>query len=292
MRAFICVTLLGLAVSSSALAQTKVGVELDEIRDNRLSEGELTGGCEVVVKLTGSGLDKASGARIVVKEAKDDKGNALTMKQISDDFTPRDYNSGNLQFSLKQPARAATSVRIKGTVELYAPARDPNAIVKIEKAMSKLDAPLSSKTLKAAKVDLTLLSPAGYTALMKTRKITDKDIEAIREEGRKRGVSDKEIEAMIGFAKAMENIDGDVPEGAVILSGKKTDFDRVYRVEILGGDGKPIDTSGRSTSTRGEDTIMMLQPNAAPPANASLQVYLLTDKSRLSFPFEMNVPLP
>jgi hypothetical protein len=97
---------------------------------------------------------------------------------------------------------------------------------------------------------------------------------------------------MIGFAKAMEGMDAETPEGAVILSGKKADFDRVYRVEILGTDGKPIDVGSRSTSTRGDNSVMTLQPNTAPPENAALQFFLLTDKSRLSFPFEMNVTLP
>src|SRR5690348_14531673 len=128
MRAKVCLSLLSLALSLSALAQSNVGVELDEITDNRVADGELQGGCDVRVKLTGSGLDKASAARVVVKEAKDDKGNALYMKPMNEDFTPRDYNMGMLQFSLRQPARAASSVRVKGTVELFAPARDPNAI--------------------------------------------------------------------------------------------------------------------------------------------------------------------
>jgi hypothetical protein len=292
MRAFVGCTFLALAVSSAALAQSGVGVELDEITDNRLSEGMMTGGCELRVKLTGNGIDKASAARIVVKEAKDDRGTSLYTEPMSNDFTPREYNNGTIQFSLKQPARAASSIRIKGTVELYVPARDPNATVKVDKALAKPDAPLPSKGLKAAKVDLTLLSRAGYSTLMKTRKLTDADIEKIRAEGKKRGVSDKEVEAMIGFAKAMEGMDADTPEGAVILSGKKDAFDRVFRVEILGADGKPVDVGSRSTSTRGEDSIMTMQPNAPPPANASLQFFLLTDKSRLSFPFELSVPLP
>lgn len=290
MRALLCCTLLSLALSVHA--QSGVGVELDEITDNRMSEGMITGGCELRVKLTGSGIDKAAGARIVVKDAKDDRGNALYNEPINDDFQPRDYNSGMLQFSVKQPARAATSVKIKGAVELFVPARDPNAIVKIDKALAKLDAPFSSKALKAAKVDITPLSRDGYTKLMKSRKLEEKDIEKIRAEGKKRGVDEKEVEAMIAFAKAMEGMDADTPEGAVILSGKKADFDRVYRVEILGADGKAMDVGSRSTSSRGDDAIMTLQPNTAPPANATLQFYLLTDKSRLSFPFELNVKLP
>jgi hypothetical protein len=292
MRAFVGCTFFALALASSALAQSGVGVELDEITDNRLSEGMMTGGCELRVKLTGNGLDKAQAARIVVKEAKDDRGTSLYNEPMSNDFTARDVNNGTIQFSLKQPARAATTVRIKGTVELYVPGRDPGSIVKVDKALAKPDAPLASKGLKAAKVDLTLLSRAGYATLMKTRKLTEADIEKIRAEGKKRGVSEKEVEAMIGFAKAMEGMDGDTPEGAVILSGKKDAFDRVFRVEILGTDGKPVDVGSHSTSTRGDDSIMTMQPNQPPPANASLQFSLLTDKSRLSFPFELSVPLP
>jgi hypothetical protein len=97
---------------------------------------------------------------------------------------------------------------------------------------------------------------------------------------------------MIGFAQAMDSMDADVPDGAVILSGTKAAFDRIYRVEVLGADGKPLDVTSRSTSTRGENTIMMLQPNSPPPAGAALQIYLVTDKSRMSFPFEVSVPLP
>jgi hypothetical protein len=37
---------------------------------------------------------------------------------------------------------------------------------------------------------------------------------------------------------------------------------------------------------------MTLQPSEPPPPNASLQIYLLTDKSRVTSPFEMSVPLP
>jgi len=292
MRSCVALSLLAILCAPAVLAQSNVSVELDEVTDNRMSEGMLSGGCELRVKLKGSGVDKAAAARIVVKDAHDDLGNALFEEPMSNDFSPRDNNNGMLQFSVKQPARAASSVRIKGTVELFAPARDPNAMIKVDKALAKLDAPFSSKALKAAKVDLTPLSAGGYKTLMKSRKLTDNDIDAIRAEGKKHGAPEKEVEAMIGFAKAMDGMDADAPDGAVILSGKKADFDRIYRVEILGADGKPVDVGSRSTSTRGDDSIMTLQPNAAPPANAALQFLVLTDKARLSFPFELTVKLP
>jgi hypothetical protein len=281
-----------LLFSFAAFGQTNVGVELDEVVDNRVTAGPFVGSLDLRLKLTGSGLDRAAAARINVKEARDDRGNVLSGGSRMSDFTPREYNMGTLQCSLATPARAASSVRVKGTVELFVPARDPSATMKIDKAFANLDKPLASKTLKAAKMEITPLSSAGYVALMKSRKITEKDIEGIRAEGKKRGVPEKEIELAIELAKAFESIDTPPSDKAVILSGKKADFDRIYRVEILGADGNPINVTSRSTSTRGESSIMTLDPSEKPPANASLQIVLLTDKARMSVPFELSVPLP
>lgn len=284
--------LIALLLATAAYGQSGVGVEIDDVTDNRVSAGDLVGSLELRVKLTGTGLDKATAARMLVKEARDDRGTTLSDGTDKPDFFPREYNSGTLQLSVRQPARAASSVRIKGSVELFVPSRDPNAIVTVDKALAKLDTPLSAKALKAAKVTITPLSPAGYAETMKTRRLDEKQIAEIRAEGKKRGVSEKEIDQMIGLAKALEGLDSDPPEGAVILSGTKSDFDRIFRVEILGSDGKPIDVSGRTVSTRGEASIMTLAPAQPPPANASLQLYILTDKARMSFPFDLKVTLP
>jgi hypothetical protein len=288
-------TLLGIVLSltANAHAQSGVKVELDEVVDNRVTAGEWRGTLDLRVKLQGGAvLEKANAARIVVKDARDDRGTVLSDGSKVPDFMPRDYNMGTLQVSVATPARAASSVKIKGTVELFVPTRDPSAIVKIDKGLSKLDAPLSSKALKAAKITITPLSPAGYAESKKANKLDDKKIAEIRAEGKKQGVPEAEIEMAIELAKAFENFDGDLPENAVILSGTKSDFDRIFRIEILGADGKPINTGNRSTSTRGESTVMTIQPSEPLPPNAALQIYLLTDKSRVSSPFELNVPLP
>lgn len=280
------------SLAGAAHAQSGVGLELEDVVDNRFGGGMQTGSLELRVKLKGSGLDRATAARIVVKDARDDRGTVLSDPTHDPDFEARDVNSGSIHFTVNNPARAAASVKIKGSIELYVPSRDPNAVVTVTKALAHLDAPVASKSLKAAKIDVTLLSAAGYQATVQKRKIDDKDIEKIRAEGKAHGASDKEIEAVIGFAKAMESLDAEVPEGGIFLTGSKSDFDRIYRVEVLGADGKPIDMTGRSTSTRGESVVMTLQPSTPPPAGASLQFLLLTQKSRVAFPFELNVPLP
>lgn len=289
MRAVVIVSLL-LCLSSVALAQSGVGVEIDEVVDNRINVGEFTGTLEVRLKLKGTGLEKANGARILVKDARDDRGTAVINASKDPDFTPREYNSGTLSMSLKQPARAANSVKVKGVVELFVPGRDPNAVVKVANALAKLDKPLSG--LKGANLTITPMSREAYSAALKARKITEQDIERIRAEGKKAGASEKDIELAIGLAKAMEGLDSEPPEGAVILAGKTADFDRIFRIEILGSDGKPINIGGRSTSSRGEEALMTLQPSFAPPKDAALQLFVVTAKSKMSFPFEVDVRLP
>jgi hypothetical protein len=281
-----------LVLTLPALAQSNIKVELDDVTDNRVAAGEFVGSLELRVKLAGTGLEKASAARVLIKEARDDKGTDLTRKGDPPDFFSRDYNSGTLQFGLVSPARAATRVKLKGTVELYVPARDPNAIVKIANGLAKLDAPLSSKALKAAKIELTPLSHDGYKKAVESRKIDETKIAAIRAEGKKQGVSEKEVEMMIGLAQALDASDAEIAEGSIFLAGSKDSFDKVYRIEVLGSDGKPIDTPSRSTSTRGDDAIMTLVPASAPPPNATLQLYVITQKARVSAPFELTVELP
>lgn len=287
-----------LLFAAAAQGQSGVAVEVDDVTDNRMSyaetsEYQMRGDLQLRVKLTGNDLDKAMGARILVKEAKDDTGRSLLEADPKiPDFMPRTYNSGVLQMSVLQPERKATSVRLKGTVELYVPGRDPNANVKVEKALAKLDAPLSSKALKAAKLELTPLSREGYNAATKARKITEQDIEKIRAEGKAQGVDTKEIELAIGLAQAFESMDGDYAEGSVVLSGRKSDFDRIFRIEVLGADGQPLSDSGRSTSTRGESGMMTINLSQPPPADAALQILMITDKAKMSFPFDLKVQLP
>jgi hypothetical protein len=282
-----------LCVPVTLAAQSGVGVEVDEVIDNRMAHEMLVGSLQLRVKLTGTNLDKATAARVIVKEAKDDRGTVLVKAgEDPPDFMGREYNNGMVAMSLGAPARAASTVKVKGTVELFVPSRDPNAVIKIEKALAKLDKPLVHKNLKAAKVDITPLSAAAYAAKKKQRKITEDDIAKIRAEGKSRGVSEKEIELMIGLAKAFEEDETPLQEGTIILSGGKSAFERLYLIELLGPDGKPIDLPQKSSSTRGDDTLMTLVPSAPPPANSALKLTMLTDKSTMSFPFEMTIELP
>jgi hypothetical protein len=283
---------LSLSLAFAALGQGVI-VEVDDVTDNRVTAEMLRGSLDLRLRLSGAGLEDAAAARVIVKEARDDRGTVLTKGDVNPpDFQGREYNSGMVMLSLLSPARGASSVRIKGSVEIFAPSRDPSAVVRVEKALTKLDEPLSSKALQAAKIELTPLSAARYEAMLKDREMTEEMIAAMRAEGKKAGASEEEIDLVIGLAQALGEMDTPPREGTVLLAGKRNSFDKVFRIDVLGADGEPIDTPERGSSRRGDDTIMTIVPREPPAADAALQLTLLTDKSKLSFPFELTLELP
>ena len=177
-----------LGVAPPAFGQSNVKVVVSEVTDDRISEGFSTGGLGVTLNLEGEGLDAVKSARILVKDAKDDKGKSLLVpKADKPAFRDRNVNGGALEVSLENPPRSAASVRLSGIAELFVPGRDPNAVVKVPGFLARLDKPVASKGLKAAKVDVTVLSKEGYLAEMKKNKLDDKKIAEIRAEGKKHG---------------------------------------------------------------------------------------------------------
>ena len=111
--------ILGIAVAVHA--QSGVGVEIDEVVDNSSHHDNGAFQSQGALELRGSngtGLDRPLAARLIVKEART-TGNSLAQpKQVR---LSRRLQHGTCS-SLCATARAATSVAIKGSVELYAPA--------------------------------------------------------------------------------------------------------------------------------------------------------------------------
>ena len=66
MRSLLLVLLLGLP-ALAAQAQSNIKVELEDVTDNRFGAGMLTGSLELRVNLSGTNLDKASAARVLIK---------------------------------------------------------------------------------------------------------------------------------------------------------------------------------------------------------------------------------
>ncbi len=292
-RLILAILCIGAGITAPGYAQDGVTVEIKEISDARDS-GERFGQLELTAELAGTELDEVDAARLLVKEATDDKGNDLREDGTTPEFQSRDTNMGSLKVSLRNPARAAKSMSLSGTVELFIPSKDPNAVVTIEKALTKLDTPLRAEALEAEKISIRLLSPETYGSKQEENKLDDAKIAELRERAKKEGLDEKEFEEMVAFAKAFEEIGGGKPpDGAVILAGRKTDFDRILRIRVLTADGEEVSFPSRSTSSLGDDATMVLEPSEPPPADATLELTLLTRKATMSVPFTVsNIELP
>jgi hypothetical protein len=288
-RGSIVVALSVAASAGGLLAQSNVKVEVKEMSDNRIEAGGFGGSLEVKLTPSGSGLDKVVAARVRVKQARDDKGNDLVGKNDPPDFQSREYDMGGLTVQLRNPARAAKTISLSGTIDMFVPSKDPNAIVKIPKALSKKDVPLSAKALATEKVTIRLLSAEKYSAEREKVKMTDEKAAQAREMAKKEGIGEKEIEAMIELARALQEMEGGpLPPGAIVLAGKEVDLDRIQKIKVFKSDGTEISIPSRQSSTSSGETIMILQPEEVPPADAALEITLLTKKSTVSVPFELK----
>ena len=286
---------LALGAPATASAQTNVKVVAKEVVDDRISEGLVTGGLVLQLELEGDGLDAVQSARVRLKTAKADTGeDLLTKEEKAPDFTDRNVNAGTLQVVVKSPPRAARSVEVSGTVELFVPGRDASAVVKVPGALAKLDRPVVSKGLKSAKVELTLLSKAKYVEERKKSRLDEAKIAQIRAEGKARGVKDEEVEALVEMAKAFDEMgEGDLPEHGFYLKVPAASDERIQEVWLETAKGEKLETGGSSSRSDEAFVLKQVSLREAPPKDAVLVARLLTGKSIVPVPFEMKeVRLP
>ena len=286
----------GLLAPPAVAAEGPAGVQvvLQEVEDNRFSKGPLEGGLVVTLNLRGPGAQTAGAARPIVKAARDDRGTTLLVEPAKvPDFAERNVNGGRLDVRLKGPERAARTVSLSGAVEVFDPSRDPGAVVRVENALGKKDKRLSSKGLKAAKVEVTLLSKARYEAEQKKEDLDGARLAEIRAEGKRRSMTDKEIDDLVALAKAFREMGGPVPEDAVILSIPSAQNEKILSVRLVDAAGKELSVPMSESSSGGKTTTRVLRPEKTPPPDAGLVFTLLTEKSRTEVPFDLKaVPLP
>jgi hypothetical protein len=278
---------------SRLLAQADVRIAVKEVDDDRYSAGPLSGNLEIKLKLSGDGMDGVQGVRILVKSARDDQGNPIPPKQtLGSDFESPD-NSLAEKVTLKSPSRKASSVWVSGTAELFAPKRDPNAVVTVENALAQMNRPLSSKGLKASKVEVSVLSKERWAEEQKKQQPDEKELAEMRAEAKKQGASDEEIEQALKLAKGLSEAFSVVPENGIILSGPQEGMERIQSVKILGPDGGEIHIDSTTGHSDKKTKTMILEPAKPVPPNASLRFTILTEKALFTVPFELkDVPLP
>jgi hypothetical protein len=271
-------------------------VSLKEVVESRCSGdlglGPMDSALAVSLKLEGDGLDAYTSGRVLVKEARDDAGRSL----LANDPEPppfRDHGFGSLSLSVAAPPRAARAFSASGTVELFAPGRDPAAVVKVPNALRKLDVPLASPGLTAAKVQVTPLSKARHAEEQKKRS-GEEAAARFRQQMKKDGIPDAQIDKMIEMRnELMKAFGSDDSEYSVVLAASPKDFERIQSVKFLGADGEETHSPSMSGGTDGITATRAYSFEKDPGPNVTIVFTLLTEKARLSVPFALrNVPLP
>ena len=293
LAALLAIVVPGAAVP--AAAQGNVKVVLTEVVDDRISEGMVTGGLVLMLNLEGDGLDGVKSARFRLREAKDDSGKSLLdPKAATSDFTDRNVNGGNVQVALVSPPRDASTVRVAGTADLFMPGRDPASIVKVPGFLARLDKPVSSKGLKAARIDVTVLSKEKYVEDRKRNRLDEKKIAGIRAEAKERGMKDDEIDALVEMAKAFDEVgESDFPEHGLFLRIPVASEEKIQDLWLETAAGERIETGGSMSRTNEDVVLKQVAVKEPLPKDAVLVVSLFTDKAIVSLPFDIReVPLP
>jgi hypothetical protein len=183
---------------------------------------------------------------------------------------------------------------VTGTADLFVPGRDAASVVKVPGFLSRLDKPVQSKGLKAAKVDLTALSKEKYVEERKKNRLDEKKIALIRAEAKERGMKDEEVDALVEMAKAFDEIGGgDLPENGLYLKVPRASDGRIQELWLETPAGEKIETGGSQGSGSEEGMLRQIEVRSALPKDAVLVLSLFTDKAIVSIPFDLKeVPLP
>jgi hypothetical protein len=278
--AFLAAGLLPPAAAPPAKA-SGVSVSPGDVTDRRRNDNVFSS-LEIELKVTGEGAAGARGARAMIEKAVDDTGRNL----VKEGGSPDDFSKASgdqppaLKLELRNPARRATKVReLSGRVELFVPGRDPSAQARVPKFLSQVDRPITAPALKAAGVQVTVISRKTYEAEKK------KDTERRKKEAEGAGIAGAMANAFSGL---FEGLFGDIGENDVLLKvddkGKK-----LFAVDVLDGSGKTVD--GMGSMKVGDFWILKYSDRL--PDDATLSISVLTPKALVTERFALkDVPLP
>jgi hypothetical protein len=262
-------------------------VVLEELVEDRYGGGATRSRLIAALALEGPGADDYRAGRVIVKEARDDSGRSLLPEKRSDPrFRELDGGSG-LRVDLVAPPRSARSVGFSGAVELFAPKLDPACIVKVPRALAKLDVPLVSAGLAAAKIAVTPLSRARYAEELKKQRSPEAAARK-REWLKADGMADDEISALL----ELSDEDGEAAASGpsrhlVVLLTRREDFERIQDVHLIGRDGQKL-PGDEATDWDGIHVTRCWELESEPAPETTIVFTLYTEKARLAVPFALK----
>lgn len=261
-----------------------IRVSVGEVKDTRTT-GQFFAEMELKLKIMGDIIADAKGLKLKITNAVDDTGRSL-LKDEEDktDFTkPDGYNIGQAEVAvkLKNPARKAAVIKeLRGEISVFVPKNDLGAAATINNFTAMTGKPLNNEALKAAQVEVIVLTKSQYD------KIKEKKKEELKE---------KEGELAKEFGEAMVQVFGsllggmmDIEENSVILSVKDPES-KIAAIEFMDKSGKKIDSNSSMKMT---DVSVFGFENPMPP-DAQMTLFIVTPKSLIKAPFAIaDIALP
>ena len=268
--------------TANAIAQTpNVHAMVSEVSDRRTT-GQFFAGSEIKLKLVGDGLADIRGVRRVqITKAVDDTGrNLVTDEKISSagpfDFERIGKVSSQIEKTIKlgNPARKASVIKeIIGSIELYAPQKDPNATVIAKNFTGQIGKPLVLPELRQKNIEITVLNKVQYD---KMKKEND-------ERSAKTTASPEIADALVnvfkqlfsGFMRVGEN------DLAFVVNDPNS---ALVDIEINDEHGVAYKRGGRMSSER----IHVLSFDRKIDDKAQLVIFLATPKSIIKVPLSLH----
>jgi hypothetical protein len=274
-----------IALSAILFAQPAlaIDVQLGDIKDSRTT-GQFFNGMEVELKLVGDEMADAKAIRTKVATAIDSTGRELLdPSKIEKDFQALDRFGGmsdnKVTLKLNNPARKAESMKeLRGTIELFVPKNDPQATIGLKGFKSISGKPIDAPALKAAGIELTLLTAAQAAGQQK------QDTEKKIAEMRAQGMSEEMIQMASSFASGFGGSD----ENGITIQLKDPNS-KLVSIDFLTAAGEKIDSNGSMTS--GGTVVKYF--NQPIPDDAQVMVYVISPKALVNVPIQLsNITLP
>ncbi|HEX6100495.1 MAG TPA: hypothetical protein VF432_29540 [Thermoanaerobaculia bacterium] len=276
-------------MTNTIIAVTLAAVSLVDVAVHRVNDRRSGGNfsqLEIVMELPKIKDADVAASRVVVASAVDETGRDLVDREreaeLNTNFRPNanPTTPATISVTLKNPARTATKVKeVRGELELFMPAKDPNSVAEIAKFTSFSGKSLAHKALKANGVEIAIVSPAQLAA--EKKKLAD----AKRKEYVELGYEGESLDQMVSsFTDNFLSLD----ESDVVMRVKDPQK-RIQEMVYVDGAGEV-----RRASVRDEEgfTLMSIW-NEPPKPDWKLRVSMVTPKNMVKHAFVLkDVPLP
>jgi hypothetical protein len=283
---------LSLILAAGAVEAQKarpIDVKVVQVNDRR-TKGHFSR-LTLAVELPSVKLGEVQASRVLLTKAVDDSG--ADLKIPSEDEPQLQTNSSlmylegdalkkpaSVSIEMNNPARDATKVaEVRGEIELFMPARDPNSVATIAKFMNQSGKALSHKALKANGVEITMVSAAQIEAEKK------KGAAAKRKEAEAEGYGAEYVETMVNSFMEMFF----APQENDVVLRIKDPKKRIESITYVDAKGavKPV------MMNEEEGFTVLSTWSEKPAADWGLRVNMKTAKNLVRYPFVIaDVALP